>query len=203
MYLEDDTVRCFGSNEYGQLGIGSDVSVGTTQGEMGAALVSAEVFHVTPGDELEGLRLGSGGSEGWLQLQYNGSYGLVCDDGFSDATAQVVCRDIGMAGGRALLRDPLSDLSSEKLLLEGTILADRLACDGTEVSLRDCSFRGREGEGKKREEDRRGQKRTEEDRRGQKRTEEDRREGMDAARLEHPRLHPARSCRPTVQQDAS
>ncbi|CAE7241672.1 UVR8 [Symbiodinium sp. CCMP2592] len=142
VYLEDDTVRCFGSNTEGQLGIGSNVGVGTAQGEMGAALVPAEVFHVTPGYELEDLRLGSGGSEGWLQLQYNGSYGLVCDDSFSDATAQVVCRDLGMAGGRALFRDPVSDLSSDKVLLEGTILADRVACDGTEVSLRDCSFRG-------------------------------------------------------------
>jgi len=33
--------------------------------------------------------------EGRLEVQYNGVWGTVCDDGFTDAAARVVCYSLG------------------------------------------------------------------------------------------------------------
>ena len=100
--LEDDNVRCWGSNQYGQLGISFTTErVGTSQGEMGDALVATELFVITLGEELEGVRLVGTETSGFLQIQYNGSVGLICDDLWNDANAQVACRQLGLAGGRA------------------------------------------------------------------------------------------------------
>ena len=38
---------------------------------------------------------GSSSHEGRLEVDYNGVWGSVCDDGFTDAAASVVCRSIG------------------------------------------------------------------------------------------------------------
>ncbi|CAE7032759.1 rngB [Symbiodinium sp. CCMP2592] len=154
--LEDDGIRCWGGNSFGQLGLGDDVNVGDNQGEMGAALKVTEVFQPKPGAGMEEVRLSDGAgegvrrlrllsdvpgaaAEGLLQLRHNGSFGFVCDDLFSDVTAQVACRDLGLAGGRAIFRDPASQEAKE---LHGEILADNLVCQGTETSLSQCSFRG-------------------------------------------------------------
>ncbi|CAE7765918.1 UVR8 [Symbiodinium sp. CCMP2592] len=137
--LDDDSIRCWGGNDEGQLGQGSTVNVGNLQGQMGAALVPTELFVVLlgAGDGLEGLSLlpGPGGgssSSGLLQLSHNGSLGLVCDDGFDEAAAQVACRDLGMAGGEAFSEDAGA----------GSIMADNIKCTGQEASLRYCRFRG-------------------------------------------------------------
>ena len=88
--LEEDSVRCWGLNNNGELGVGHTKNVGGDPGDMGSALVPTELFEKEkPGAGLEGLSIGEGSNEGWLLLQHNGSFGLVCDDGFTDATAQV------------------------------------------------------------------------------------------------------------------
>ena len=38
---------------------------------------------------------GSCPQEGRLEVQYNGVWGTVCDDGFTDAAARVVCYSLG------------------------------------------------------------------------------------------------------------
>ena len=98
---------------------------------MGAALAVTELFVVTLRAGFEGLSL-SEDSQSILQVQHGGLVGLICDDGFDTAVAQVACRDLGMAGGVALSVNAHT----------GTILADNVQCTGGEVSLRDCRFSG-------------------------------------------------------------
>ena len=38
---------------------------------------------------------GASPQEGRLEVQYNGVWGTVCDDGFTDAAARVVCYSLG------------------------------------------------------------------------------------------------------------
>ena len=134
--------RCWGQGSSGELGIGSTQSVGEVPGELGVALVPAELFPLTFGAAgLQGLSLlavaDHGFATGLLQLQHDTSIGQVCDDGVNDRVAQVACRDLGLAGGRAL-----PALAMWGAARAGTILADNVRCTGTEVSLRNCSFRG-------------------------------------------------------------
>ena len=133
--------RCWGDGSTGQLGIGSELSVGQVPGELGVALVPAELFPRTPGAGLQAASLlavaaDHGFARGLLQMQHDASVGLVCDDGFDDRAAQVACRDLGMAGGRTLSLTMWGDMGA------GAILADNMRCTGTEVSLRGCIFRG-------------------------------------------------------------
>uniref|UniRef100_A0A8B9TG54 Neurotrypsin n=1 Tax=Anas platyrhynchos TaxID=8839 RepID=A0A8B9TG54_ANAPL len=67
------------------------------------------------------LAVGRSSSEGRVEVYYNGDWGTVCDDGWTDLGAQVVCRQLGdYAAG------------------QGLILLDDVACVGTELSLLDC-----------------------------------------------------------------
>ncbi|CAE7203790.1 rngB, partial [Symbiodinium sp. CCMP2456] len=139
--LDDDSTRCWGDGSAGQLGIGSARSVGSVAGELGVALVPAELFPMTVGAGLQGvsvlaLTADHGFARGLLQMQHDASVGLVCDDGFNDRVAQVACRDLGMAGGRTLSLTMWGGVGA------GAIVADNMRCTGTEVSLRDCVFRG-------------------------------------------------------------
>ena len=38
-------------------------------------------------------------SEGRLEVSYEGLWGTVCDDGFTEVTAGVVCRSLGFLSG--------------------------------------------------------------------------------------------------------
>ncbi|CAE7553076.1 lgals3bpb [Symbiodinium natans] len=117
---------------FGQLGIGSTASVRNSPNTL--TLVPSQLFASPEPWELDGVRLASDASEA-LELSYNGSWGLICDDGWDDAAARVSCRDLGLAGGKALF----TDFDSSR---DGEILVDGLTCLGDEVSLRNCSFKG-------------------------------------------------------------
>eukprot|EP00438_Fugacium_kawagutii_P036171 Skav232958 [mRNA] locus=scaffold1735:28018:29880:- [translate_table: standard] len=69
---------------------------------------------------------------GRVQVFYQTSWGDVCDDSWNDANAQVVCRQLGLAGGTA------------SILWNGTgdFGMDEVACSGFETQLGHCSFRG-------------------------------------------------------------
>ncbi|CAE7217821.1 lgals3bpa [Symbiodinium pilosum] len=129
--LDDDSTRCFGLASAGQLGQENSLSIGAKQGQMGTALAVTELFVVTLRAGFEGLSL-SEDSQSILQVQHGGLVGLICDDGFDTAAAQVACRDLGMAGGITLSVNAHN----------GTIPADNVRCTGDEVSLRDCRFSG-------------------------------------------------------------
>ena len=83
-----------------------------------------------------GVRLvgGSTPNEGRVEIYYNGTWGTVCDDHWSNTDGNVVCR---MLGYRIAI-------SSWRHFGRGTgrIWLDNVRCSGREDSLFDCSHRG-------------------------------------------------------------
>ena len=77
--------------------------------------------------------------EGHIQHCDNGSFGASdadtaqCDDGWNDAGARVACRQLGFAGGTA------TDESAFGLISPVSFYIRRLACDGDEATLLDCT----------------------------------------------------------------
>uniref|UniRef100_A0ABM5G0A1 Neurotrypsin n=1 Tax=Pogona vitticeps TaxID=103695 RepID=A0ABM5G0A1_9SAUR len=71
-------------------------------------------------------------NEGRVEVYHNGGWGCVCDDGWTGATAQVACRQLGFSGPARLAS------KGEFASGQGFILLDDVACTGTELSLFDC-----------------------------------------------------------------
>ena len=86
------------------------------------------------------LRLmgGTGDHEGRLEIRYEGQWGTVCDDYWTDVEADVACRALGypngsVGGGGLVHFGPGS----------GSILLDDVNCVGNETSLLACDYRGK------------------------------------------------------------
>ena len=74
--------------------------------------------------------------KGRVEIFYDGQWGTVCDDGFDDQAARVVCNQLGHAGTpQALSEAPFGEGT-------GPIWLDDVACQGNEGSLADCTHRG-------------------------------------------------------------
>ena len=79
---------------------------------------------------------GTSYNEGRVEVNYNGTWGTVCDDGWSSIDARVVCRQLGFgSSGSALSRAFFGQGS-------GPILLDDVACTGSELTLADCRHLG-------------------------------------------------------------
>uniref|UniRef100_A0A8C3CI95 Soluble scavenger receptor cysteine-rich domain-containing protein SSC5D n=1 Tax=Cairina moschata TaxID=8855 RepID=A0A8C3CI95_CAIMO len=90
-------------------------------------------------EEPFGLRLsgGPGRCAGRLEVQRNGSWGTVCDDGWSAANAAVVCQELGC-------REVPADLRGDRPRFgpgTGRIWLDDVRCRGQEGTLQDCAHR--------------------------------------------------------------
>ena len=79
---------------------------------------------------------GSSYSEGRVEVNYNGEWGTVCDDGWDDTDAGVVCRQLGFgSSGTAIGSAGFSQGS-------GSILLDSVTCTGNESILAECGHFG-------------------------------------------------------------
>ena len=92
------------------------------------------------------LRLmgGTGNHEGRLEIRYEGQWGTVCDDYWTDVEADVACRALGYpngsveGGGSRFGRAHFGPGS-------GSILLDDVNCVGNETSLLACDYRKKNG----------------------------------------------------------
>ena len=83
------------------------------------------------------LRLVEGSSyhEGRVEVNYNGEWGTVCDDGWGRNDAGVVCKQLGFRSGRPTRRASFGQGS-------GPILLDSVTCSGNESTLASCGHLG-------------------------------------------------------------
>ena len=84
------------------------------------------------------LRLvgGSSYNEGRVEVNYNGEWSTVCDDGWDDTDAGVVCRQLGFgSSGTAIGLAGFGQGS-------GSIWLDNVTCTGNESILASCGHLG-------------------------------------------------------------
>ena len=84
------------------------------------------------------LRLvgGSSYNEGRVEVNYNGEWGTVCDDGWDDTDTGVVCRQLGFGSSGTAIGSAGFGQGS------GSILLDNVACNGDERTLASCGHLG-------------------------------------------------------------
>ena len=76
---------------------------------------------------------GSSYNEGRVEVNYNGEWGTVCDDGWDDTDAGVVCRQLGFGSSGTAIG---FGHHSKHIFLSG------VTCTGTETTLARCAHYG-------------------------------------------------------------
>ena len=71
-----------------------------------------------------------------MEVYQNGEWGTVCDDRWNLNNAQVVCNELGVGRAIAAKRRAFYGQGS------GNIWLDNTNCNGTELTIRNCSHRG-------------------------------------------------------------
>ncbi|RXM29797.1 Neurotrypsin [Acipenser ruthenus] len=79
---------------------------------------------------------GDSPSEGRVEIYYNGAWGSVCDDSWTEVNAQVVCRQLRFSG------TPKAWSWAQFGSGSGPILLDEVRCSGNELSLEECVHSG-------------------------------------------------------------
>ena len=81
---------------------------------------------------------GSSYNEGRVEIKYNSEWGTVCDDGWDDTDAGVVCRQLGFGSSGTSYSSAYFGQGS------GSIWLDDIECTGNETTLARCSHLGLE-----------------------------------------------------------
>jgi len=82
------------------------------------------------------LNAGRSQNEGRVEVNYSDEWGTVCDDGWDDTDAGVVCRQLGFGSlGTAIGSASFGQGS-------GPILLDSVICSGSESTLASCGHLG-------------------------------------------------------------
>ena len=79
---------------------------------------------------------GSLPTNGRVEVNYNGEWGTICDDGWDDTDANVVCRQLGFGSSGIAIG---SAGFGQGL---GPILLDSVTCSGNELTLASCGHFG-------------------------------------------------------------
>ena len=79
---------------------------------------------------------GSSYNEGRVEVNYNDEWGTVCDDGWDDTDAGVVCRQLGFGSSGTAIGSASFGQGS------GPILLDSVTCSGSESTLASCGHLG-------------------------------------------------------------
>ena len=79
---------------------------------------------------------GSSYNEGRVEVNYNGEWGTVCDDGWDDTDAGVLCRQLGFGSSGSSYSNAYFGQGS------GTIWLDGVTCSGSESTLVSCGHLG-------------------------------------------------------------
>ena len=84
------------------------------------------------------VRLVGGGSynEGRVEVYYNYQWGTVCDDGWDDTDAGVVCRQLGFGSSGTAIGSAGFGQGS------GSIWLNNVTCTGSESTLVSCGHHG-------------------------------------------------------------
>ena len=84
------------------------------------------------------IRLVGGNSynEGRVEIYYNYQWGTVCDDGWDDTDAGVVCRQLGFGSSGTAIESAHFGQGS------GSIWLDSVTCTGNELTLASCGHLG-------------------------------------------------------------
>ena len=75
-------------------------------------------------------------SDGRVEVNYDGEWGTVCDDGWSSNDARVVCRQLGFGSSGIAFGGAFFGQGS------GPILLDGVTCSGGESTLSSCGHLG-------------------------------------------------------------
>ena len=79
---------------------------------------------------------GSSHNEGRVEVYYSYRWGTVCDDGWDDTDAGVVCRQLGFGSSGTAIGSASFGQGS------GPILLDSVSCNGSELILAQCVHLG-------------------------------------------------------------
>ena len=74
--------------------------------------------------------------EGRVEVNYNGEWGTVCDDGWDNTDAGVVCRQLGFGSSGTAIGSATFGRGS------GSILLNSVTCTGSEFTIASCDYLG-------------------------------------------------------------